>query len=253
MRKRITLCLMAVATVLAFTGCKNKIPEMTDEETKMVEEYAAELLLKYDRNYHSNVLDEEKLAEVEYNMEQKAQHQAMLNEMHAQQALSNEDNSEGEGGEDSGESETVYSDIDEFLGLSGIDIEFTNMTVGKTYPDVSNMDSNSMEGYVTASGGNNLVVMEFTATNNTGGDASLDIASMGVKASYKIGAEKPKTKTPITTLLTNDFMYYRGTIPAGESVKLVMVLEVYEEDSEAITAVSMTLKCAGNSMSTKLM
>lgn len=51
MRKR--FCFLFIICIFIFTmiGCGNEIPEMSEEESAMVSNYAATLLLKYDANY----------------------------------------------------------------------------------------------------------------------------------------------------------------------------------------------------------
>ena len=62
MKKRMRTSLTALLTAsLLMGGCAfdDQIPDLSDEEMKMVEEYAAHLLLKYDENYKAAVLSDE--------------------------------------------------------------------------------------------------------------------------------------------------------------------------------------------------
>ena len=49
------LCVMA----LGMTACGNEIPDLTEEESQRVGEYAAVTLLKYDANHRSRLVDPE--------------------------------------------------------------------------------------------------------------------------------------------------------------------------------------------------
>ena len=57
MKKAKIMCAAVMSGVFALTGCAGTIPDMTRKETRMIAEYAAELLLKYDKNYVSRVVD----------------------------------------------------------------------------------------------------------------------------------------------------------------------------------------------------
>ena len=64
MKKRL-LMIIAVVTMIFCCGCGNAIPDLSEEESAMVSEYAAGLLLKYDSEYETKFLNEKELEEQE--------------------------------------------------------------------------------------------------------------------------------------------------------------------------------------------
>ena len=52
-----------VASLL--TGCVDAMPDLTEEQSALIAEYAADMLLKYSPNYNYRIEDEEALAEEE--------------------------------------------------------------------------------------------------------------------------------------------------------------------------------------------
>ncbi|MDE6940535.1 MAG: hypothetical protein K2P40_06305, partial [Lachnospiraceae bacterium] len=61
MKKGKVLGLLAMSAVL-LTGCVDSMPELTAEQSEIIAEYAAGLLLKYSSNYNYKIASEEEVA-----------------------------------------------------------------------------------------------------------------------------------------------------------------------------------------------
>ena len=70
--KKLRILLLITVTALIMGACGNEIPELSDEELYMVEEYAAKLLLKYDANYSGTTLSDEEEETLRAEAEKKA-------------------------------------------------------------------------------------------------------------------------------------------------------------------------------------
>ena len=57
--KNIVCGALLCAMMLSMTACGNEIPDLTEEESQRVGEYAAVTLLKYDANNRSRLVDPE--------------------------------------------------------------------------------------------------------------------------------------------------------------------------------------------------
>lgn len=247
------LSVLVVAAVLQLTGCGNAIPEMTEREQRMVTEYAAYLLLKYDANYQSSMLTEEESRAAEEEMIRDAEIAAQIREQQQweeQQAAQPQESGNSSGGGSSESSAPVYTDVDSFLGLDGLEIEYAGYLVCDSYPQ--NVDSNDWQG-VARAGSNNttLVVFTFTLTNVSGSDYMLDMASSGAKFTFKIN--NSIIKSSLTTLLTNDLLMYRNVIPAGESTEAVLLIELQKSDAESISSIKMIMKLGDERAETTLL
>lgn len=224
------------------TGCSDAIPEMSDEELHMVEEYAAELLLKYDKNYSPSTLSEEEIEKQLTDLQSKADLAVKVQAQKAAEAAAKEEEESKKKSDDNqGNAEEmapVYADIDEFLGLDNVSIEYSSYLVGDSYPQGT--EANDWQGIARASAGNSLVAFEFDITNNSSEDYLVDLASMALKASIKVNGRV--TKSPVTTLLMNDFMHYRDSIPANETVKTVIIIELSGDDAASLESAVLTLK-----------
>lgn len=245
------LALSGVVLMLLLNGCGNAIPDMTQEQQDMVTEYAAQLLLKYDANYKSTILTEEQSREAEEELIRDAELAALIQErQEMQQAAAG--NESGGGEENPSEPDTpVYTDVDSFLGLSdSIEIEYAGYLVCDSYPEGT--EANDWQGVARATSTNSkLVVFTFTLKNVSGSDYLLDMASLGAKFSFRINGNI--TKTSLTTLLTNDLMMYRDTIPAGETINAVLLIEMPASDTENFTSIKMTMKLGDSRAETTLL
>ncbi len=250
------MMMLLLCMVLVFSaGCAtdDAIPQLSDEELRMVEEYAAHLLLKYDSNYRAATMNEEEMAAERERLERLAAVQAQIAAENAEKEKKKKEEQQGGSGSGSGEgsgegsgsgsgssSGPVYTDIDEFYGIEGLDINYSGMMAVSRYPLVT--EDNSWQGVVNATAGNTLLVFSYTIENVSGGDVLLDMPSYSPRFTFRINGEF--SKASMMTLLTNDLALYRDTIPAGESREAVLVIEITE--AQASEAQSITMIMRGN-------
>ncbi len=230
--------IFAVAASLCMTACGSTIPDMTEEQEAMIVEYAAGLLLKYDKNYHGRLLEEEELEKAEQKeaeiLERKAEEEAAKEAEEAEEATEETtpvvDISE--------EPEAItYRSIEEFYGIDGVAINFMGYELKDMYPDE---DTDNMFFAMNASSGCKLVVLHFDVENTGGQDKELDMLSLETK--FKIAFNGDSPKYALTTMLTNDMASYKGTIAAGDSEQLVLVAELQEDKAQSIQMISLIMR-----------
>ncbi len=233
----------AIAVMFSLGACTtNAIPELSDEEMHQVEEYAAQLLLKYDANYEGTTVTMEEMEAQRAELERRARVQA---EIARQQALAIPEEPEtaeasgsgGDNGSSSGEV-AVYTDIDDFLQEPSLEINFTGYDVCSVYP--SNAESNDWQGVVRATEGNQLIVFHYTVQNTSGEDVVLDMPSKGAKFNFRINGSV--SKPALRTLRLDEFSMFLETIPAGGSKEAVLIVEVDSATASAISGLKMTLR-----------
>lgn len=228
------------------TGCGNEIPELSEAEMAQVEEYAANLILKYDSHFQSDILTEEERQAVLAELERKAQLELdvqALKELEQQEAeditseTDGDGESEGENGEPTVE-EPKYTDIDEFYGISGLDIRFSKYYACDTYP--ANLEDNDWQGITMATNGCKLIVFEFEVENITDSEQTLDFASIHPVFGFRINHNI--TKAILSTMQLEDMSMYRGTIPAKATENLVLIIEVSDDVAAQMESVVMIMK-----------
>lgn len=248
---RILTILLLCMTILTACG-ENQIPALSEEEMQQVEEYAAKLLLKYDKNYKANTLTEEEMAKQEEALRKKEELRIQIEEQKAlEEAMKAEEEAakeeQGASGQETAPTENLYTDIDEFLGMNGLQINYTGYEVCDSYPETT---ENDWQGVARATGNNKLVVFKFAAYNESGADFMLDMGSIAPRVTLRVNGTS--TKSVLTTLLMNDFLHFKGNIPADVTEELVMIMEIPAEDAENLSSVVLNMKLNGESAKTTL-
>lgn len=251
MKKKVLVVVLAVVLSLGLTGCIiPTVPDLTEEQEKVITEYAAGLIKKYDLNSNTKILTDEELeAEHKAEEEQKAKEErnkklaeeylakVQANEQKKQEekAAKGKKGSDGNNGSDgtqTSEGKSVAGPtvldkgaIESYFGTEGVNIAYKNFDIVDSYPE----DGSSYFG-VDAEAGKKLVVVNLGISNNSSDDVFLDMFSQHARYSLKIGED---TIPADSTVLLNDFSMYKDSIAAGDSVDTVLLFEVPEGSSIA--------------------
>ena len=248
MKKSWIKILTISAVGICLTGCGNAIPEMTPQQQELVVEFAASELLKFDQNHATKLVPIEMIQEVE---ESNQADSSALEEKEEPSPDAVEEN--GEEGIPADEAtvidqtqEEAPQSIDEFLELTGVSIVYTGHELTDSYPPEA---ADDVFFFMSATENNKLLVLKFQVENTSGGDVELDFAHRQTR--YKI-AVNGSEQNALTTMLLNDMAYYQGTLAAGESVELVLVGEVSNEQADQITSLELTMKSVDDSATISL-
>lgn len=247
MRKRFCFLFIICIFIFTMTGCGNEIPEMSEEESAMVSNYAATLLLKYDANYQTKLLNQEQL-EKEEQMQKQIQEEA--DRLAALEAEKEAKKQEEQAKETEGQSsvETVtYVDPAEFLSLDGISISYNGVEYLDQYPK----DGEDLYFATTATEGCKLAVVHLSLSNQTAEVRTVDVFS--TNARFKVSFNDGDYHSIMSTLFTEDFSVFNGELQPGESVDTVLLMELKEEDCVEVHALNLYIKCNDQTLKTKLL
>ena len=243
MKKGWIIGLPLIMTGIWLAGCGNAIPEMTMEQQELVVEFAASELLKYDVNYQSKLTapEPEQPPEEEQGEQPKEpliEEEALPEEIIADTDVTSVDNT--------GTVEAQNISIADFLDLTGVEISYAGYETVDTYPE-----GEAKEAYffMSATEGNKLLVLRFSALNVSGEELSIDLSKSQTR--YKIilnGTEK----NALTTMLLNDMAYYQGTLAANESIELVLLCEIQDDQTEFIDTLQLKIKSVDDSATISL-
>lgn len=238
MKKELIRGLVIGVTGLCLTGCGNAIPEMTTQQQELVVEYAVSELLKYDKNHETKLVvldvDQEAAGAVS-----NVASSELTDEIPKEESESSTKVEEGISKDDVtviDQTENVNISMEEFLKLNNVEITYTGYETADAYPPES---QDEIYFYMSATEGNKLLVLKFDVKNVSAQDMELDMA--GSQTRYKIVVNNEE-KNALTTLLLNDMAYYKGTLAAGESVELVVVGEIPQEQEAQITSLELIMK-----------
>ena len=226
MKKRLFSCIILILS-LFLVGCAQVI-DLTDEESKMIAEYAGGLLLKYDRNVDSKY--EEGLFEAEVNalnsteavIEISTENVATETEASTEAEPNHSGNVITEEPVDAENVSGIVSDasadfnIAEFLGEDNINIRYSYYMLLDTYPSY---DKDGVYFEIEAQSGYKLLVLKFELENKTNDNQYIDLYSKD--ASYS-------TKQMLTILL-DDMYTYQNTLEASSREEIVLIYQVSAE------------------------
>lgn len=221
MRKRILL-LMTVAVIGAqLSGCaltsEVSVPE---EESGLIAEYAAGLLLKYDSKHENGLERIEEDPEEETGEEETGEEET--------------DGSEKETGEAHEETVDATTEaaavpaepvmpLGEAMGLTGFDITYQSYEVCDIYPEEAPGD---MFFSMQASQGKDLMIVHFNLTNTSENEQLCDMVNNNILFRLIInGSERINEQT---TILLNDLKQYQDTVAGYGMTDVVLVFEIAE-------------------------
>ncbi len=238
-------CLL-VSVSLCACATDNAIPDLSEQEMQMVEEYAAHLLLKYDENYRAATIAKEEVEAERARLKRLAEVKAQIAQQKAQEKEQEQEGEQGSGEEGEGpsseggekQSGPVYTDIDDFFGIDGVEIDFTSFDISKTYP--TEVSENDWQGVVTATSGNSLLVFNYTLTNTGVEDKAVDMTAYSPRFTFRVN--NSFSKASMMTVLLNDLSGYREVIPAGGSDTAVLLIEVTEAQAASISSLTMIMR-----------
>ena len=235
MKKGKIIGVLAISACM-LTGCIDSMPDMTEEQSELVAEYAADMLLKYSPNYHYRIADEEEVASAEAEMETSQEEETMQEESQPSQDLSQTGSGEtvSVGAETSVEDGAEY-DLAAFFGMDQFSIMYASCEITDAYPNAE-----SGVGFsVTAPQGYNLLVLHFDVENLGEEAAQCDLFDQISKVTVNVN--DAGYVQALSTLLTNDLTTYMEDIPAGEVADAVVVVPVEQTDLDEIQTAVMQI------------
>lgn len=250
--KVLGLFTIAAMSMVMMTGCVDAMPELTAEQSDMVAEYAAGLILKYSPKYDYKIVSDEELAaaraamyveaETETGEETESEpvQQQEENEQTQQGPVSEEISSEEEQ-----PAETVSSpdtDLAAQLGIDDLIIKYQSFELCDSYPK----DNSGFS--VDAAKGKKLLILHFDVEGLPESDVDCNLFEENIK--MRINVNDARTVSALNTMIPNDITSYMGVIPAGSIVDMVAVAELEAVSGEDIS--SLMLQVVSNNGNCKV-
>lgn len=229
MKKRIgKLVCLTTLFVITMTGCGARIPDMTDAEREAISEYAVELLLKYDSNNTSRLVDVETL--------EKEPEPTKRPEPVTTEPPKGMDETEDTPVIDlNGESVNPEGDIHAVLGLEeSISLEYLSYRMEQAC-----QDPQSEELVIEAEDGKELLVCELALVNDGAQKQSVDMLRDNIQYQLVIDG---KVANCMVTMLSNDLTTYLGILEPDESRKVLVLTQVERATVENATEIYLLLQ-----------
>lgn len=217
--KRACKLLCGVMTVALLTGCGSTMPELTQEETDLISEYAVGVLLKYDK-YHSGRLVDTTDYEIAEDVAQTEEPEQP--EQEPEEAEVPVDDTEVVDVSQDEETIAVPATIEEYYGLQDFTFQYTGYELVQNYPPETG--ESDVFFAMDATEGMQLLVLKFTAANTSSSDQTLNMLERGAR--FRVSVNGESSVGALATMLLNDMQTYDDVVPAGSSVELVSIVEV---------------------------
>ncbi len=253
MKKGKVLGLFAMSAML-LTGCIDAMPELTAEQSDIVAEYAAGLLLKYSSNYNYKIADEEEvlaaLAARQESIEPETESEEGTEpETDSEQTedVTNQDTSPLEP-ETETEVEQIQfvADLDfaAELGIDDLIIRYQSFEICSSYPG----DNTGFS--VDAAQDKKLLVMHFDMEGLPEEDVDCNLFDYDIK--MRVNINDTGSTSVLSTLIPNDLGTYMDVVPAGEIVDVVAVAEIEDLTAEEIQTLTLHAVSKNQSCSVRL-
>lgn len=252
--KRRLLAGLIACGIFVTTGC-GQVIDLTDEENHLIAEYAAELLLKYDRNYDTRYNPDELEDTTETMTETDATTEATTEVVSTTEAATTEQDAPADGQttqaqpvtdeavkEDIGATVDSDFDIAAFVGESRISVRYAYYMVVDSYPSY---DQDGMYIEVQAPEGYKLIVLKFEVENKTNEEQAVDLYNKDVN--YNIVVDNSRTTKQMLTILADDLYTYDKTIQASSREEAVLLYTVSDSVANKWTDLKLQIKYGGTS------
>lgn len=219
-----------ILAVICLTGCAKSI-KLEEEKKDLIVEYAADVVLKHDKDLSNHVLHETTKLQPESETTTAAITGGNPTEETTMEASNN--NLSGQGGELQQESDVTT--LNEAVSIAGLDIQYSGYTITKQYPDKVSNDTSVV---MTPADKNRYLVMNLMVTNQT--DKNLEVNIIGKEIKYRAilnGTEEVNAEIPIVVL--NAFNTYSDTLKAKGKKTLSLVFEITKKQADSLNSLSL--------------
>lgn len=236
--KKISIFFVGVLLCSLLVGCGN-VQNLTDDETKVIAEYAADLLLKYDISYNDRIREGESDLNEQEETSEEALTQTPTTEETATTETTEQPQSEPAkdhtGDSDGSQTDAaVVSDLSDVLGLKDISVTYKDYLITNQYPAT---DEEGKFIYLEASPGYQLLVVRFEVGNAT--LEPKDISLIDKDVSYKILCNGNKAAKPMLTILMDDLSTLETTLDAGDKQDAVLVFQISDDLKDKIETIQL--------------
>ncbi|MBQ9610329.1 MAG: hypothetical protein IJV15_12920 [Lachnospiraceae bacterium] len=271
MKKISAICCICLLLSL-LSGC-GKVIELTDEENYMVAEYAAELLLKYDRNidlkyYSDNVISSSDFVTTEMATTEILTTEAYQTEEITYETTEKTDDTISVTEDNPGDTYTSSEhnivpdetpeedvsvvdipsnvqdnnfDIASFAGVNTVSIKYAYYMLLDQYPS---LDHDGVAITIDAPPGYKLLVLKFNMENKTGDDQYVDMFSKELE--YSVIVDGNKKAKQMLTILIDDLYTYQGTVDGNMFEEVVLLFQVSDSVAESMQSLKLQVTDTNN-------
>ncbi len=201
---------LILVVVLMLTGCVSEL-NITEQESNMVAEYIAKTLLKYDKKYDEELIEEVQVTTLDESQTSKEQTTEETTE------ADNTNPSENNIPDKPVDSKKIV-ELSSILGNDKIEIKCVGYSIHDTYTD-------EQESFVIKSTQNRkLLVLQFIIKNTSNSVQRVDLLNSNV--TFKLNVNDSDEYSPLLTFILSDISYYDFDLQPEKSREGVLVFDV---------------------------
>lgn len=232
MLKKMKSFLICLLCCVVLTGCKDVI-DLTEEQSTLIAEYAAGLLLKYDQNYEDRIVEGKREAGT---MEEPAATEDTITEEETEEVKEEEKTKVDQKASAESEEPVVgtENDIAKIAGIEGVSITYKDYQVMDQYPAT---DNETEYVHLEADSGYKLLVVRFKITNTT--EDIVDVSLLERAVEYKAVCNGDKAASPMLTILMDDLGTLETSVKPDEEQEAVLVFQISEGMKDALDTIEL--------------
>ncbi len=244
MSKRNFSVLFLILCGIFLTGC-NEVIDLTDEESALIAEYAAEMLLKYDLGYEDRIVEGNKQVEKPAEMIESIEVVPGTSQESTEEAITEIEDAVkpnvadmGEG--DAGTSVVKENDIAKIVGLPGVSITYKDYKFTNRYPEDNEYGSDIN---LEAQSGYQLLVIRFNVENIT--EDVVSVSLLDKMVDYRIVWNDSKTANSMLTILPEDLSTLEESLNPGKSQEAVLIFQISDGLRDELESLELMIQYGG--------
>lgn len=222
-KKIMAVSLVMVMVAGCLSGCAKKV-DLTEDEQNLVAEYAAQVVLKHDKNYNG------KLKEIDTEEVTSKNKETSTDNVNANTEQGTEPDSNID----------LKSSLSDAFGFGALTVNYTGYQVLDTYPDTSDVAF-----VLKSTEDTRLLILKFNVSNQTGN--AVDVPMMSFDTAIKSTINGSESYSALVTLLMDGLNTFSGTVAAGETKELVLAFQTPYSDENSISSLQLKVSKNGDS------
>jgi len=242
MKTKIITLILIVSSALMLIACGDEvIPDLNEEQTELITEYAAALLLKYDSSTTSRLLPEGEgdshVVLPDHSQDVPIPTGDKITQSNDEPLVGADDVIVNSPVDDSTKPEAYGDGFGSIVNNDGISLEYAN-----SYEVVDSYPTEGENAYFTvdASEGNKLLVLHFNLKGLSDTDTEVDMNKYSMR--LRVSVNGGDNHYVLNTMLTNDILSFKGLIGSGENADIVAIAEIPEGECESISSITLTIR-----------
>lgn len=254
MKKKLLISLATVFMVGLVSGCSAGT-DLTDKERMLIAEYAADVMLRYDKNYNAKYTDETEETIMAVVSDSPTPTPEPIMDIVATETpvitktpeVTQEVIPDQNVPDTTPQISTGMSPLElgKLFGLEGVELNYQGMEAVPSYPQTDELNFK-----VDATSGCKLVVLKFELSNVSEESKTCNIIGQNIK--FRMCFNGKDYVSVQKTLLQNDLASTNVILKPGEKQSAVVLGQVQDGYESTITNISMTIRVAGENFDVNL-